>query len=105
MANAIKKNSIFVDTVGDLTVSAMKPMLKAIMVTPNAANSRVTIKESSGGTTVLDITIESVETRYISFEAFGGIELNTTFDIETLTFIDSVILYGEWKAPVNKAVG
>lgn len=105
MAYSIKKNTIFCDTAESVTVLAMKPMLKAIMITPNAANSRVIIKESASGTTVLDVKIETIETRFISFEAFGGIELNTTFSISTLTFIDSVILYGEWKAPVNKAVG
>ncbi len=103
MANARKKDVIFVDTIGSVTVDALKPVMYAIMITPNAVDSRVTIKESASGTVVLDVKIEAIETRYISFEAIIGIELNTTFEIATLTNIDSVLLYGHWKAPVGRA--
>ncbi len=105
MAYSVKKNCIYVDAAQSITVSAMKPLIKGILLTPNAANSRFVLKESASGTVVIDITIETIESRYMSFEAFGGIEVNTIFEVSTFTFLDSVILYGEYKAPVNKAVG
>lgn len=103
MANSRKKDVIFVDTIGSIVVDALKPVLYAIMITPNAVDSRVVMKESASGTVVLDVKIEAVETRYLSFEAIRGIELNTTFEITTLTNIDSVLLYGNWKQPVGRA--
>lgn len=103
MSNQLRKNALFVDTVGSIVVEAQKPVIYAIMVTPNASNSRVTIKESTSGVVILDITIESVESRYISFEAFDGIEVRSTFEIVTLTGIDSVVLYGSFQATTNTA--
>lgn len=102
---SVKKNAIYVSATGTVTVEALKPRLLGVMVTPNAANSRLVIKESVSGTIVVDITIETVETRLLTFEAFNGIELNSSFEVSTFTFLDTVILYGSWDKPVNRAVG
>lgn len=103
MANLLKKNVLFVDAIGNVTVEANKPVIYGIMITPNAVDSRVTIKESASGTIVIDVKIENVETRYISFEAFLGIEVRSTFEITTLTNINTVLLYGSFRATTNTA--
>lgn len=105
MANARKKQAIYVDTVGTVTVDALRPLLVAFLITPNAADSRLIIKENVSGTIVIDVKIETIESRYISFEAFGGLNLNQSFEITTLQYIDSVVLYGFWGTPTNKAQG
>lgn len=102
MANAQKKMCYFVDTVGTITVTAPSPIIAAILITPSAADSRVVIKESVDGVAVIDVKIESIESRYISFEAFGGIHVTKDFEIDELTNVDSVILYGFWNIPVNR---
>lgn len=106
MANARKKDVIFVDATGDITVDAVKPILWGVLITPSAANSRLVIKESSStGTTVVDAKIEAVETRFLDLSGMGGIELTTTFNITTLTNMTSVMLYGDWVQNVGVARG
>lgn len=105
MANARHKNSIFVDTTGDITVDGVTPVIMGVLVTPSAANSQVVIKETnSSGTTKIDVKIEGVESRYVDFSGLGGVYMTTTFNITTLTNITSVILYGTFTAPVGKAI-
>lgn len=101
MANGRKKNCWYVDTIGTISTDALTPILCAILVTPNAPDSRVTIKESVSGTIVVDVKIETMESRYIDFMDFMGINLTQNFEIATLTNIDTVILYGVWGAPVG----
>lgn len=105
MANSRKKSTIFVDSTGDITVDAIVPLLKGMLITPSAANAVVIIKEtSSGGTTMVSAKVESAnESRYIDFSGFGGIELTTTFNITTLTNITAVLLYGDWILQAGKA--
>jgi len=104
MANAAHKNTIFVDATGDITVSAVKPILMGIIFTPSADNSRIVIKESSSsGTTKVDLKIVATESRMADFSSMGGIELTTTFNITTLTNITSMILVGSFYQPVGKA--
>ncbi len=102
MANALKKNVYHVDSIGTITVEAQQPVLYAILITPNAADSQVIIKESVSGTIVLDVRIATTESRYISFEAFRGIELRGSFEVTTLTNIDRCLLYGYFLAPTNQ---
>lgn len=109
MANARHKNTIYVDTTGDITVDAVKPILYGLILTPSADNSRIVIKESSsGGIIKLDLKIGPTESRFLNisraFDA-GGIELTTTFNITTLTNITSVILIGSWYASDGGARG
>jgi hypothetical protein len=103
MANSLKKNSYYVDSEGTITVETQKPIIMGILITPNAAESRVIIKESVSGTTVIDVRVAIQESRYISFEAFNGIEVTDNFEIDTLTAIDSVILYGHFMKIANTA--
>lgn len=107
MANAQKKNAIYIDTGAGatITVNAMKPVLLGMMICPSADNSRVVIKESASGTVVVDVKIVPTESRYLDFSGFKGIELTTTFEITTLTNITSVILYGSWNSPAGQAIG
>ncbi len=105
MANARHKNSIFVDATGDITVDGITPIINGILITPSAANSQVVIKEtSSSGTIKIDVKVVAVESMFIDFSKFGGIQMTTTFNITTLTNITSVILYGTFTAPVGKAI-
>lgn len=101
MANSQKKNAIYIDTIGSVTVGAITPILLAVMITPNAPDARFKLKESASGTIIVDVLIESTETRYIDFGDFYGIAMTSTFEIAELTNIDSVILYGLWNAPVG----
>lgn len=127
MANARKKNFIFVDTTGDITVDAIRPILFGMLITPSIPTAKshltqlkdethlpfypvqtttVTIKESSsGGTTLFHAVQDSYNSKFYDFSRFegGGIELTTTFNITTLTNVTNVILYGSWLAPVGKA--
>lgn len=106
MANARKKDVIFVDATGDITVDAVKPVLWGVLITPSAANARLVIKESSStGTTVVDLKVEPVESRFLDLSGLGGIELSTTFNITTLTNITTVLLYGDWLQNVGQARG
>lgn len=102
MANSRVKMAYFIDTVGTLQVSAPSPVIVGILITPSSTDSRVVIKESVGGTTVIDVKIEAIESRYISFESFGGIYCTSNIEVNELTNIDSVILYGFWSLPVNR---
>lgn len=102
MANAKKKNIIYVDSTGTITVDALKPQLYGVLVTPSAADSRVVIKESASGTVVVDIKLVEVESRFLDLMAMG-IELTSAFEVATLTNITSVCLYGSWNQPVGKA--
>lgn len=104
MANARTKNVIYVDSTGDITVDAVKPILKGVVITPSAADSRLVIKESSSsGQVVVDIKLIEIETRYLDLGWMEGIELTTTFNITTLTNITTVLLYGSWNQPVGRA--
>lgn len=102
MANTWKKNAIYIDATGDVTVDALKPILYGVLVTPSAADSRFVLKESSGGTIVVDIKIDVLASRFLDM-LHMGIELNKTFNIATLTNITSVILYGSFYQPIGKA--
>lgn len=104
MANAQKKNAIFVDATGTITATGLKPTIMGILVTPSVADSRVVIKESVSGTVVIDIKIVAVASSFIDFSHIKGIEVTTAFEIATLTNISSVILYGKFNQPVGKAV-
>lgn len=101
MANSRKKNAIYIDELGTIQVGALSPTLIAVLITPNAANARFKLKESVSGTIVVDVAIETAESRYIDFADFYGISLTSNFEITELTNIDSVILYGLWNAPVG----
>lgn len=103
MANGRKKNTIFIDATGNVSVDALKPILMGVLITPSAADSRVVINESASGTAVVDVKIVAVESRFLDFSGIGGVELTSTFEIATLTNITSVLLYGSWLAPVGKA--
>ncbi len=109
MANARKKNTIYVDATGDITVEAIKPLLCGLVITPSAANSEFKLKEtSSTGVIIIHVKIEAIESRFLDltkFTAAGGIELTTTFNINLLTNISSVQLFGIWTAPVGNAKG
>lgn len=105
MANARKKNVIYVDATGDITVDAIKPILYGVLVTPSADNSRFVLKESNGGTIVVDIKIVPTESRYLDLSGFNGIELSATFNVDTLTNITSVQLFGSWLGAVGEARG
>lgn len=85
----------------------MKPVLYGILVTPSTTNSQVIIKESVGGITILNVKIEAVESRYIDFTVgeLSGLELKSVFEVDSLVNIESVILYGFWDQPVNRAKG
>ena|SRR5688500_11014907 len=95
MANARKKNAIYVDTAENITVDASNPAILGILIIPSADNSRVTITESDGGTIVLDVKIEPTESRYLDFTGFEGIGVTSTFKVTTLTTA-VCILYGKW---------
>ena len=97
MANAAHKNTIWVDATGSITVSAIKPVIRGILITPSAAASLVLITETdTNGTGKIEVRIDPNESRYISFHDVGGIEITTTFFIKTLTNITSVILIGDF---------
>lgn len=102
MANAQKKNIIFVDSTGTINVSAVKPILYGCLITPSAADSRFVLKESASGTVVVDIKLVEVESRFLDLMKMG-IELTSAFEVATLTNITSVLLYGSWYQPVGKA--
>lgn len=102
MANARKKNTIFIDSTGTITVEALKPQLYGLLITPSAADSRVVIKESVSGVVVIDIKVDVIASRLLDVMAMG-IELNSSFEVSTLTNISSVMLYGSWNAPIGKA--
>ena len=102
MANARKKNVIFVDTTGTIAVDALKPILYGVLVTPSAADSRFVLKESVSGTVVVDIKIDVLASRFLDLMNMG-IELAGSFEVATLTNITSVMLYGSFLQPVGKA--
>ena len=103
MANAQKKNVIYVDTTGTITVGVLfRATLFGILITPSAESSRVVIKESVSGTVVLDVKVVPLESRYLDFTSFKGIELTGSFEIATLTNITSVQLYGSWNIPLGE---
>lgn len=104
MANALKKRCYYIDSIGNITVTAPTPIIMGILITPSAQDSRVIILESVNGTPVIDVKIENIESRFISFESFGGIVITSNFEIEELTNIQNVILYGYWSQPVNRGV-
>lgn len=106
MANAQKKNIIYIDATGTVTVGALRPVLFAILVTPSAATGRFTLKESVSGTVVVDILFSTLESKYISFvdgNNLHGIELSQSFEIATLTTIASAQLIGRWDLPTGRA--
>lgn len=106
MANARKKNVIYVDATGTITVDAIRPILLAILVTPSAATGRFTLKESVSGTVVVDILFSVLASQYISFvdgNILNGIELSSSFEISTLTTIASAQLIGRWDLPTGRA--
>lgn len=108
MANAKHKNTIYVDSTGDFTVSATLPILYGIIVTPSADDCVLVIKESSSsGTVKVYLKIVSTETRFCDFSRpdGGGIELTPTFNITTLTNITCAILIGAWGSPIGRARG
>lgn len=113
MANTQKKNAIYIDSTGDVTVDSQKPYLMAVKIIPSSSGAaQLTIKESgSSGTIVFDwksgqyswtdsaTTITVTDSRPSGFEDFsnfGGIELTTTFNISTVTNC-TAILYGKWR--------
>lgn len=102
MANAKKKNIIFVDSTGTITVDALKPQLYGVLVTPSAEDSYFVLKESASGTVVVAIKLVAVESRYLDLMSMG-IELTSAFEVATLTNITSVLLYGSWNLPVGRA--
>lgn len=102
MANARKKNTIYIDSTGTVTVDALKPQLYFLLITPSAADSRVVIKESVSGVVVIDIKVDVVASRLLDVRALG-IELTSSFEVSTLTNITTVLLYGSWNQPVGKA--
>ena len=103
MANSLKKNVYHVDTVGTLTSDRMQPVINAILIVPNSTNSHVIIKESVSGTIVLDVIIETTESRYISFEALHatGIMVTSSFEVTELTNVDRILLYGDFMRTAN----
>lgn len=103
MANSLKKNVYHIDTIGTISTDNLKPLIRAILIVPNAVDSRVVIKESVSGTIVLEVLIESTESRYISFEALGekGIEVTNSFEVATLTNVDRILLYGDFRLQAN----
>lgn len=96
MANVQKKNAIYVDATGSITVAASTPIILGVLICPSAAASRVTIKESASGTVIFDVKIERLESRYLDFSGCDGIQVGTTFEVATLTNITSVIIYGKF---------
>lgn len=105
MTNARKKNVIYIDEAGIISVDALKPICYAIMVTPSEENCRITIKESVEGLIVIDVLIALKETRFIDFGDLNGIELTSEFEISTFQNCESIIMYGSWLQPVNRARG
>lgn len=105
MANARKKNVIYVDATGTITVDAIRPILFSILVTPSAATGRFTLKESVSGTVVVDILFSVLASQYITFGEglFKGVELTSSFEVATLTTIASAQLYGRWDLPTGRA--
>ena len=103
MANSLKKNVYHIDTIGTINVDRFQPIINAILIVPNATDSHVIIKESVGGTIVLDVVIEQTESRFITFESLHdkGIILNSQFEIAELTNVDRIILYGDFKKTSN----
>lgn len=81
----------------------MKPVCFGVMITPADDNARVTIKESVGGMIVIDVLIQLQETRFLDFGDLFGIELNSNFEVAALDNVSTVIMYGSWGSPVNKA--
>lgn len=100
MANTIKRNVIFVDALGSIAVEAVKPILREIIITPSANDSRFILKESVGGTTVLDIKITNTESRHIPLRQ--EIELSQIFAITLLQNVSSVILIGDWRLATGR---
>jgi hypothetical protein len=105
MANELKKNVYHVDAVGTITCDTMKPLIRAVLIVPNATDSYIQIKESVSGTIILEVLIENTESRYISFEAMkeGGIEVTNPFEVTELTNVDRILLYGDFRKESNKA--
>ncbi len=105
MANSLKKNVYHIDTVGTITTETMKPIIEAILIVPSATDSVVQIKESVSGTIVLEVLIETTESRFITFEALkrGGIEVTDSFEVSELTNVERIILYGNFKKESNRA--
>lgn len=98
MANSRKKNSIFVDTDGDVTVDATQPKLMGILLSPTAAagGSFVLKETGSSGTVVVKIKLLDDASKYVDFSGIqgGGINLTTTFNVDVTNM--EAVLYGEW---------
>lgn len=104
MANAQKNDVIFVDTTGDVTVEAQRPVLLGVLIRPSAAAVIVVIKaDSSSGVTKFDYEIaadgNSVFVDLGLLSNGKGIILTSTFNIN-ITNATSVLLYGQWNLKV-----
>jgi hypothetical protein len=109
MANARHKNTIYVDSTGSITVDAVKPILYGMIISPNADSAIIKIRETnSSGVVKVFLQLFNTESRFLNlaraYDA-GGIELTSTFYIDTLTNIANIILIGSWYASDGGARG
>lgn len=98
MANARSKNTIFIDSTGDISVDAVKPKLRGILFTPTGTSGRFVLKHnSSAGTTIIDIRSTDIQTDGSQWIWFGegGIDLSSTVNANVVTNC-VVMLYGEF---------
>jgi hypothetical protein len=99
MANARKKNTIWVDTDGDITVDATKPRLSGILLSPTGTSGgTLVIKETnSSGTVIFKAKLLDDASKYVDLTSEllpKGIELTTTINVDVTTM--EAMLYGEW---------
>lgn len=99
--NLRTRNAIYVVDTGTISVPAIKPILLGLMITAQFSQCRLQIKESVGGTIVLDIIIEAAETRHLSFTDIGGIHLSQNFEVSVMEKVGCAILFGVWGQPLG----
>jgi hypothetical protein len=104
MANALKKNVYYVDTVGTITADRHQPCIRGVMVTPSGPNASVAIKESVSGVVIFSVVIDDEESHYFTFDALAekGILVTNSFEVSDLTNIICVHLYGDFKKVSNE---
>lgn len=106
MANTVWKNTAFIDTAATgITFDAVVPKAYGLLLTPSAANARIIIKETNtSGKIWLDFKAESGnESRFISWQEMGGLQITSTIYIATLTNVQAAFLYGDFFLQAGKA--
>lgn len=105
MANAWSKNACYIDTAAaGITFDALVPKAYTLVITPTAANARITLKYTdTSGQIWVDLKAESAnESRQLSWVDMEGIQITTTIYVATLTNCVAV-LYGDFFLQAGKA--